>query len=654
MQEEYSNIARQLKRIQKELDLCKKENTQLKEVIEQVEQIAHVGHWKKDYTTKSLEWSNAVYAILGEEPQNCKALHINYLNHVHVDDREKLKKSFKEHLKFQKKHEIIYRLITKNGETRYIKEECRTVFKDGKALQSFGIITDISERVEEQKEIEKQRERFQLLFKNSPLGIYIANVNGRIIDGNNSLLKILGSPSLEATKKINVLEFPPLVKNGYAEKFRECVQTKKVLKLEILYISKWNKEAYLQSYLVPLLNKNNEVEHVYTLMQDITKRYETEKELVIAKEKAEKSERVKDIFLRNMSHELRTPMNAILGFTSLLDKNELEPQKLKEILNIIKLSTNELFDIINNILIYASLVTGNEEVTFESIDVNEFLNDIFIKYKEVANDKEIKLKVKNELVNGNLHILADKYKLNLILENLVNNAIKFTHKGYVEIGYAKSSQKILFYVKDTGIGIHEENQATIFDYFTQADSSTNKLYKGTGLGLSIAKSFVDLMNGEIYFESENKVGTIFYVVLPHESSKIESRKKMKKKGKKPLVLVVEDQELNFMYIEELLLDLELDYIHAKNGKEAIKFCKENDDISLVLMDIKMPEMDGFTATKLIREFKPNLPIIAQTAYALQVEVNKYGKVFDDYIIKPISEAVFQNSVNKFIKLHEKV
>jgi len=127
---------------------------------------------------------------------------------------------------------------------------------------------------------------------------------------------------------------------------------------------------------------------------------------------------------------------------------------------------------------------------------------------------------------------------------------------------------------------------------------------------------------------------------------------MEKKGNKPLVLVVEDQELNFLYIEELLLDMELDYIHAKNGKEAIKYCQENDDISLVLMDIKMPEMDGFTATKLIREFKPNLPIIAQTAYALQAEVNKYGKVFDDYIIKPISEAVFQNSVNKFIKLHE--
>ena len=652
MQEEHLYIAKQLKRLQKELEFYKKENTQLKGVIEQVEQIAHVGYWKKDYTTKSLEWSNAVYKILEEEPENCKPLHVNYLNHVHVDDIEKLKKSFKEHLKFQKKHEIVYRLITKHGKTKYIREECRTVFKDGKAIQSFGIITDISEKVKEQKEIEKQKERFQLLFKYSPLGIYIATKEGRIIDGNDSLLQILGSPSIEATKKINVLEFPPLINNGYTKKFRKCVESKKVIKFEILYKSKWGKEAFLQSYLVPLLNKNKEVEHVFTLMQDVTKRYETEKELVKAKEKAEKSERVKDIFLRNMSHELRTPMNAIQGFTSLLDKNELEPQKVKEILNIIKLSTNELFDIINNILIYASLVTGNEEVTVEPVDVNELLNDIFIKYKEAANDKEIKLKVKNELVNEKLHIFADKYKLNLILENLVNNAIKFTNKGYVEVGYTKSTQRILFYVKDTGIGIREENQSTIFDYFTQADSGTTKLYQGTGLGLSIAKSFVDLMNGEIYFESENDVGTIFYVVLPHESSIIESRKKMGKKEKKPLVLVVEDQELNFMYLEELLLDLELDYIRAKDGKEAIALCKENDDISLVLMDIKMPEMDGYTATKLIREFKPNLPIIAQTAYALQSEVNKYGKVFDDYIIKPISEAVFKNSVNKFIKLHE--
>jgi len=254
------NLTQQLKLLQKELDLYKKENTQLTEVIEQIEQIAHVGHWKKDYTTKDLQWSNAVYSILGEEPQSFRASYNAYLNYVHVDDREFVKESFKKHLHFQQKHEIIYRIVTKNGETRYIKEKSRTEFKNGKALQSFGIIIDISERIEEQKENEQQRERFQLLFKHSPIGIYIATVDGRIINGNDALLKILGSPSLEATKKINVLEFPPLVKNGYTEKFRECVKTKKVLNFEISYKSKWNKEAYLQSYLVPLLNKNNEVE----------------------------------------------------------------------------------------------------------------------------------------------------------------------------------------------------------------------------------------------------------------------------------------------------------------------------------------------------------------------------------------------------------
>jgi len=511
------HFAQQIELLQKELDLYKKENIELKGTLEQFEQIAHIGHWEKDYINKSLQWSNEVYKIIGEEPQSFKASYIDYLHYVHKDDREYVMEFFKEHLRYRVKYEIIYRIITKKGKTKYINEKCRTEFKNGKALQSFGIVKDITERVEEQKEIKKQRERFQLLFKYSPLGIYIATIDGRIIDGNNSLLKILGSPSLEATKNINVLEYLPLIKNGYTKKFRECVENKKILKFEILYISKWGKEAYLQSYLVPLLNKNNEVEHVYTLMQDITKRYETEKELVIAKEKAEKSERVKDIFLRNMSHELRTPLNAILGFTGLMAKNEMEPQKLKEVLGIITLSSNELFDIINNILIYSSLVTGNEELLMESIDVNELLNDILIKYKERAIERGIQLQVKNDFLNGNLVIFADRYKLNLIIENLVNNAIKFTHKGYVEIGYTKSLQKILFYVKDTGIGIKEEKHPTIFDYFTQADSGTTKLYQGTGLGLSIAKGFVKLMKGELYFESELNVGTIFYVVLPQES-----------------------------------------------------------------------------------------------------------------------------------------
>jgi len=241
------------------------------------------------------------------------------------------------------------------------------------------------------------------------------------------------------------------------------------------------------------------------------------------------------------------------------------------------------------------------------------------------------------------------------LTNLLANALKFTHEGFIEFGYKLKENELEFYVKDSGIGIKPEFHEKIFERFRQADKSINKLYGGTGLGLAISKAFVELLNGKIWVQSEMEKGSIFYFTIPYkpvnEIDKTTNPTKQNENFK--TVLVAEDEEFNFLFIEELLIDMDLKLIHAKDGKETVDIFKSNPNIDLILMDIKMPIMTGHEAAKIIKEIKPNLPIVAQSAYALEHERAKYEGIFDNYLTKPINENDLKQMVMKYIDIQKK-
>ena len=400
-----------------------------------------------------------------------------------------------------------------------------------------------------------------------------------------------------------------------------------------------------QFNMMPLGKKN------LIVMQDITEVRKNQDALLLAKDKAEENDRLKTAFLHNLSHEIRTPMNAIIGFSEMLNNNKIDENRKKQYIDIVINSSNQLLSIINDVLIISSIETKQEKVNFENINLNNILNHIYSIYKPQADLKKISLEIKFGLPNEEAEILTDRTKVTQIITNLLSNALKFTSKGFVEMGYSLKENEIEFFVKDTGIGIKKELFFVIFERFRQADYSINKKYGGTGLGLSISEGLVKLLGGKIWVTSELNNGSTFYFTIPYnkiQPSIIENYTPSKKE-KTLTILVAEDEILNFLLIEEMLSDLNINIIHVKNGQEAVDYCKENNHIDLVLMDINMPIKDGYTATKEIKTFRKDLPIVAQTAYAHDYERKKFSDIFDEYLTKPLNQNTLTKTIEKWTK-----
>jgi len=431
-----------------------------------------------------------------------------------------------------------------------------------------------------------------------------------------------------------------------------------------LYKMKQNLEKLVKDRTAELQTVNEELISTTEILKD------NYAEIEEAKEKAEESERLKTAFLQNMSHEIRTPMNAITGFSSMLNKPGLTEEKRKSFISIINNSSAQLLSIVTDILTISSIDTNQEKVNITQVSINDIIVDLLSIFKPQANNQNISLYIKQQLVDKHSEIYTDSTKLTQIMTNLLTNSLKFTHEGFIEFGYTlrqahgliesviepevtehSQSIEIQFYVKDTGIGIKPELQEKIFERFRQADLSINKKYGGTGLGLSISKGFVEILGGKIWVESEPDKGATFYFTIPYNPvNKTDLEFSIHKQNETlATILIAEDEEFNFLLIEELLLDMNFKLIHTKDGRETIEFCKDNKEVDLILMDIKMPVMDGYNAALVIKTFRPNLPIIAQTAYALKNEIENFGgQAFDDYITKPIDGNELKEKVLKYI------
>jgi PAS domain S-box-containing protein len=506
-------------------------------------------------------------------------------------------------------------------------------------------------------ELKYTEERFRQVAENAGEWIWEIDLHGRYTYSNAIVEKILGYTADELTKELQWYDlFPPDKQEALKDEALEILKHEKVIKdLVNPHLHKNGSEVTLQSSCSPFYDSEGKIIGYRGTALNVTDHKKAMEDLQAALNKAEENDRLKTAFLNNISHEIRTPMNAIIGYSDLLNGAINNHEKQKAYTEIISTATHQLLSIIDDIINISTLEAGQEVFRPQEVHLNSLLRNLREQFQLKASKKGLGLEMSTTLPDQQSIILTDETKLVQILSNLLINAFKFTKDGHIIFGYKVKSNRLEFFVKDTGIGIASELHEIIFDRFRQADSSIIREFGGTGLGLSISKAYVQLMGGKIWLESEPGKGSTFYFDIPLKPFN-------QQKEKPPLIhgiiesqfvrtiLVAEDEELNFLLINEMFSQHNWKILKAVNGSEAVEICKQEPEIDLVLMDLKMPIMDGYTATEKIKSLRPTLPVIVQTAYINEEDRKKafrYG--CDDYITKPFNKALFTEILGRYVE-----
>ncbi len=395
-------------------------------------------------------------------------------------------------------------------------------------------------------------------------------------------------------------------------------------------------------------------------IRDISKNDKLKRDLIRARDKFEDAEKLKNTLLANISHEIRTPMNSIIGFSELLTIGNLPTEKRHEYVTIIKNQGIRILKMIDDVIELTRIERGRITIRKSPCNIDLLLQElmnIFNQYKKSQNKDFLEIRISYPPQRG-LIIYTDPGRLQQLMTNLIHNAVKFTEKGWIEIGYMPAIEhKIEFYVRDTGIGLSRDLQKNIFSPFAEEENLGARLDK-SGLGLTISRNLIKLLGGKIWVESEPGQGSTFHFTIPFEEvpetynslAPEEESEIPVYTWKDKVILVVEDDVVNFRFLEALLQDKAVQILHASNGLQAVQLCKTINKIDLVLMDLKMPDMDGIEATRQIRAFNRKVPIIAQTAFVMENELKKCHEAgCDDHITKPIDIKEFLEKVDKFLR-----
>jgi PAS domain S-box-containing protein len=428
--------------------------------------------------------------------------------------------------------------------------------------------------------------------------------------------------------------------------------------LEIRVISKSGSLVWISHICRPIFDENGKYLGRRICNRDITEKKNMVADLIKAKEQAEESDRLKTAFLANMSHEIRTPMNGILGFAQLLKEPNLTGDQQQEFITIIQKSGARMLNIINDIISISKVEAGQMEIYISETNVNKQIDYLYTFFKPEAEQKGLQLVFKKPLSSKEAILNTDKEKIYAILTNLVKNAIKFTPTGSIEFGYERKDKYLEFFVRDSGQGISQEQKEFIFERFRQGSESNSRNYEGAGLGLTISKAYVEMLGGKIWVESIEGKGTIFYFTIPYLGGR-EEKKHIKVvdpavKSENPIsnikILIAEDDDISAKLLSITLRMHSNEILVVKNGIEAVETCGSNPDLDLILMDIKMPLMDGYEATKQIRKFNTEVVIIAQSAFALTGDQEKAIEAgCNDYITKPIKKKYLIDMIKKHFK-----
>ena len=544
--------------------------------------------------------------------------------------------------------------------------EEKDFFDEGEVRLLDEMAMDISFALEyiEKESVRKKNEellrqselKYKALFDDDLTGDYITKVDGTFLLCNAALANIFGFNSVEEVINKNIKTF---YKDSNDQQFLLNMIRKdgKVEEFEREFILKDGRQISVIQNLVGEFDNSGELVRIKGYLFDNTKRKQAEDELIIAKERAEESDRLKSAFLANMSHEIRTPMNGILGFTELLKEPFLSGEEQKHYISVIEKSGERMLNIINDIISISKIESGEIELIIKEMNIHKDIEDICEFFKPEIDEKNLQIDLINHIHAEDCIINTDRDKVYTVLSNLVKNAIKFTNHGEIQIGCENKGNFIQFFIKDTGIGISKAHQNIIFERFRQVSESLTRKYEGAGLGLSISKAFIEKLGGKIWVKSEEGKGSTFYFTIPYKQKmddvKTEVNVGANTNGNQLAVchniLIVEDDEISYEYIKTILENMNTKTFAAKTGLEAVNVCRENSNIDLVLMDIRMPQMDGYEATKQIRQFNQKVVIIAQTAFALARDREKAIEAgCNDHISKPIKKEELTQKIRRFL------
>ena len=567
-----------------------------------------------------------------------------------------------EHEKIQTGLEQIFKKGKYSLETRHISKSGKIIPVEVKGyvfdVGQKQFLTVVTRNLEKQKKAEQDlldsRNYYQALIENSTDVVSILDKKGTIIYKSPSHKYILGYDANELVGDSGFSRIHQEDIKRVQKQFKKLLQNPgSIENLNLRFRHKNGKWLHLEGTAKNLLN-NPIVGGIVVNYRDATKRVEFEQELIKAKEKAEESERLKTAFLANMSHEIRTPMNGILGFIDILSEPGVPKDEKDTYFDLVKKSGERLLNTINDIIEISKIEANQTYLNFSDENLEAVLEEHLNFFQPEARQKGISLKLRKN-PGHDQKIRTDKNKLDSILTNLIKNAIKFTKEGEIEFGCVPKKGLLQFFVKDTGIGIAGDRIEAIFNRFEQAEMGISRGHEGTGLGLSISKAYAEMLGGNLWVESEKGKGSTFHFtvhLLPAAEKEALHQDEPKEEIEPQTactILVVEDDDISFSLVESYLSKENFELLHAKNGEEAVKMVRENSDIDLVLMDVKMPGMDGYTTTREIRKLNKEIPIIAQTAYALEGDREKALQAgCDDYVSKPLRKNELIKKLNDAI------
>lgn len=527
-------------------------------------------------------------------------------------------------------------------------------FNDLEMLQYITNQVAISiDRKQSENALIQSEEHNKAILQAIPDLIFVYDKDGRYVDFCANNTKELYMPYPEIKGKYIYDVFSKELSEKILEVIKNCLETKEMQFIEYDLVINDEKQYYESRY-VPL--SDNEV---LGISRNITQSKLDHLETLKSKLRAEESDKLKTAFLANMSHEIRTPMNAIIGFSSLLSEKGISNEEKNEYIQLITENGNVLLNLINDIIDIAKIEAGEIQISESTCQLNGLMSNLYDFFKSRNTEPELEIKVIKDVSEPDFSFLTDGLRLRQVITNLIGNALKFTKKGYIEFGYQIQGDKILFFVKDTGIGISTEKQEVIFDRFRQADDSFTRKFGGTGLGLTISKNLVKLMGGDIWVKSEINKGAEFYFTLPYKKSQnikkydepeiTSVQKTTIYQWKDKTILIAEDVDSNYQFVEAVLRKTGVRLIWVKDGVEAVEICRKDQSIDVILMDIQMPIMNGYEATRQIKSFRPNLPIISQTAYAMLGERELSVEAgCDNYLSKPIRPGELLTTLAKYL------
>lgn len=553
-----------------------------------------------------------------------------------------------------------------NQPKRYLSANgCPIVDKTGQRLGSVVVLHDISERLRMETKIREQLKFLQTLIDSLPYPMLYKDMQGLYIGCNKACEAFYGLPREQIIGKTVFDFYPEEIAEIHHKADLALFNQPGLQAYETKEIDQAGNEFLFKTIKAVYYNDDGSAAGIIATLIDITERKKMEDTLINARLEAERANAAKSLFLANMSHEIRTPMNGIIGMTDLVLMTKLTNEQ-RDYLDIVKSSTNALLRVLNDILDYSKIEAGKMSLEKAPFDLYETLKEVTRLFDISARHKGLYLRMTLDSRVPD-KIIGDYVRVRQVLSNLIGNAVKFTSDGGIAVdavclNQSKNHIKVMFKVTDTGIGISAENMEKLFKSFSQVDDSFNKRFGGTGLGLVISKKLVEMMDGDIWVESKDGIGSSFNFtavfgieaqsMAPPIENSAEKDNALEKDAKTKKVLLVEDDEVSRKFALILLEAKKLEVVAVQNGGEAVEACRK-DSFDLILMDVSMPVMDGYEATRMIRELEEkaeaHVPIIAMTAYALTGDEQKCQAAgMDDYITKPIDVDLFNAVVAKWL------